>query len=84
MTEIEEPEAVDFVGVVLTKNVNEKYDVYRINVLDGVITLDDVKFGKDRLKKSALKVMALDLVGISQAITRGDIEFVADVDGEHV
>jgi hypothetical protein len=75
-----EPEVVDFVGVVLSKNDKEKYDVYRISVLDGALTLAEVKFGKDRLKKSAIKVMTLDLVGISQAITKGEIDFVIDHD----
>jgi len=75
-----EPELVDFIGVVIGKNDSEKYDVYRVTVLDGALTLTEVKFGKDRLKKSAVKVATLDLVGISQAITKHDIEFVIDHD----
>jgi hypothetical protein len=77
-TELEEPDYVDFVGVVMSKNSREKYDVYRVSIVDGAISLSEVKFGRDRLKKSAVKVMSLDLVGISQAITKGQIEFVLD------
>jgi len=80
-----EPELVDFIGVVIGKNDSEKndsetYDVYRVTVLDGALTLTEVKFGKGRLKRSAVKVATLDLVGISQAIAKHDIEFVIDHD----
>lgn len=80
MTEDEtDSDYVDYVGVVLGKNSNGKYDCYRVSIVEGSVSFVPIKFGSDRLKKSALKQMALDLVGISQALTRGDIEFVSDV-----
>jgi len=75
--DIDEPEAVDLIGVVLSKNRDGKFDAYRISVVDaGTVTLTPIRGGQDRLKKSALRVMELDLVAISQGITRGEIEFV--------
>ena len=75
----EEPEIVDFVGVVVAPGMDEgKYNAYRIYVADGQISLVELKYGRDRLKKAAIRVAGLDLVSISQGITRGDIEFIAD------
>jgi len=74
--DIDEPDAVDLIGVVLSKNPDGKFDAYRISVVDGNVTLTSIHGGRDRLKKSALRVMELDLVAISQGITRGEIEFV--------
>lgn len=76
--ELSEPDYVDFVGVVFTCVDAERklYTAYRISMVDGVVSLQDIKFGKRRTKKSALRVMALDLVSISQAVTRDEIEFV--------
>jgi len=82
MTELElddEPEAVDLIGVALSKNDDGKYDAYRVCIVDGTITLTSIRGGQGRLKKSALRIMELDLIAISQAITHGDIEFTHDV-----
>lgn len=80
--EIQEPEVVDFVGVVIGRNEAGKYDAYRVQIVDGELSLSDVQYGQNRLKKSAIRVATLDLVGISQAITRGEIEFVVDAELE--
>ena len=82
--DLEEPESVDLIGVVLSKNPDAKYDAYRICVVDGHVTLTQLKGGHDRLKKSALRIMELDLVAISQGITRGEIEFVGDTDADDI
>lgn len=74
----EEPDIVDFVGVVIGRNEDGKYDVYRAHIIDGSVSLRDVRGGQDRLKKSAMKVAAIELVGISQDITRQEVQFVID------
>lgn len=79
--ELEEPEIVDFVGVVLGREDNF-YNVYRITVVDGKPTLREVPFGSRRLKKSAIRIASLDLVAISQEITGHDIQFVLDLNEE--
>ena len=74
----DEPEICDFVGVVFGRTESGRFDAYRVYIANGKVTLDSLKYGEERLKKSALRVMTLDLTSISQAITRGEIEFVVD------
>lgn len=82
MTELEEPECVDLVGVVFGKNqVNDKqYDCYRVCIVDGALTLTNITNGTGRSRRKAMDVMMLDLVSISQDIDKNNIEFVGDED----
>jgi hypothetical protein len=83
--ELEEPDAVDLVGVVFGKNqINDAlYDCYRVSIVDGALTLTQIKNGLGRTRRKAMDVMNLDLIAISQDIDRKHLEFVGDIDNEH-
>lgn len=83
-TDLEEPEAVDLIGVVFGKNqINDAlYDCYRVCIVDGALTLTSITNGQGRSRRKAMDVMNLDMISISQDIDRHNIEFVGDLDAD--
>lgn len=84
VTELEEPECVDLVGVVFGRNpVNDaQYDCYRVCIVDGALTLTNITNGVGRSRRKAMDVMMLDLVAISQDLDKKHLEFVGDLDAD--
>lgn len=62
----------EYYGVVLSKNENGKFDVYRVS-FEGEWEIEEFPRGQNRAKGHALKEAELVLVQISQEITRGEI-----------
>lgn len=67
---------MDAIGVIISPNGDGKFDVYRIMLADGkILSIEPVTGGEGRGKRSAIKVVEHDWAAISQALTRGQIEF---------
>jgi len=67
---------VDAIGVVISKNEDGKFDVYRVIIADDeVLSLEQVKGGEGRAKRYAIRVAQQDFVAISQMFTRDQVEF---------
>ena len=67
---------MDAIGVIISPNSEGKFDVYRITVADEeILSIEQIRNGESRSKRSAIKVAERDLLAISQMFTRGQVEF---------